>query len=169
MLGGLIGYQLLCSQRKCAIVSAAELEHDRIVSGVGSVPTEPIQVSALPSSMLQDSGSLPNVPCKNLRAHCCGRVQLANLPEGRYVLYTCEGGAEKALTLMVVETGANPRASAYEDFLVARDPGHSVVSWHAPADGPLYMVVSKRSFEETLAAAKGIRRAQASQARALNP
>jgi hypothetical protein len=157
MLSGVVGFQSVCLNKQCSMIMAAQSEHDNIVLGnrpvVASGTDTAILAKAISARIASNVG-VPNLSGCDVKAETCGTVKIKGMPEGIYVKYIHCECQNQPLTLIVLDTPLMPRAEKMEDFFLARQDGHNVVSWRGADSGPLYMLVSKIPMKEALEVAR---------------
>jgi len=162
MLSGVVGFQTMKVSGQCKLVCAAQHEHDNIVAGnrvvLASSHDSKVLDSAFKKFRLAEwLKTVPNLEGCDFDAQCCGKVKLPGLPDGVYVQYAQCKGTHEPMTLMVIDTPESPNGESYKDLITAQHVDHTVVSWHAENNGPLYILVTKLPFNDTLNAAESIR------------
>jgi hypothetical protein len=156
LLSGVVGFQSVCLDKQCSMIMAAQTEHDNIVLGNRPVFAKGNDTSILAraiSDKVATKVGVPNLSGCDVKAETCGTVKIKGMPEGIYVKYIHCECQNQPLTLIVLDTGLNPRAEKMEDFLVAQQDGHNVVSWRGES-GPLYMLVTKIPLKDALEVAR---------------
>ena len=162
MLSGVVGFQAMCVSGQCKLVCAAQHEHDNIVAGnrvalAQSRDSKVLDTAFKKFRLAEWLKTVPNLTGCDFDAQCCGTVKLPGLPDGVYVQYAQCKGTHEPMTLMVIDTPQSPNGESYKDLITAQHADHTVVSWHAENNGPLYILVTKLPFTDTLNAAESIR------------
>jgi len=160
-LTGFVGYQSVCVTKQCSVVHAARHEHANIVSGNRPTWARDCEPEQLNRSLREHGKKLvaaaPNLSECHLRPECCGKLSLPGMPEGVFIQYVecCPG--PQAVTLMIIDTPANPLIDNYKDYLTTEHARHRVISWRRDEKGPLFMLVTKMPLNEAMRVADAIR------------
>jgi len=153
--GVILAAQMACINGRCPIAMAAEQEHERIINGGHSFwakDSDPQRLNAairehLPELHATEFPNIPNLAKYELTPTQCGRIVLANLPEGVFVQYAAAGGGDP-LTLMMVQTPNSSQAPEVEHksakYHMSISERHTVCSWHCQKSGLLYVLVTRR-------------------------
>jgi len=159
VLAGIAGYQSYCVNKQCALVMAAEREHENIVAGARTIlasTTDPAELTKFVNRRIVKFAGLPNFSQCHLRPFNCGPVQLEDLPEGMFVSFVdcqCQG---QTVTLMVIDTSTMATARAPSGvamphgIIAATHADHRVLSWHSTKDGLLYILVTSLPLNDAL-------------------
>ena len=161
LLTGVVGFQSTCLNKQCSMIMAARYEHDNIVLGNRPAVASSSDTATLAKAIGGKASprvGVPNLTGCDVKAETCGTVKIPGMSDGIYVKYVHCECQNQPLTLIVLDTPLSPRAKVVEDFFLARQDGHNVVSWRGDNEGPLYMLVTKIPLNDALQVARMARK-----------